>query len=107
MPAVSIVMPVYQAEAHLAETLESVAAQTFRDFEALCVDDGSSDLSGKILDGFAEKDPRFRVFHRTNSGPGASRNFALEQATAKYVIFLDSDDLFEPDLLETLHSRAE
>jgi len=107
MPAVSIVMPVYQAEAHLAETLESVAAQTFRDFEVLCVDDGSLDSSGAILDDFAKKDPRFQIFHRKNSGPGASRNFALDQAAGKYVICLDSDDLFEAALLGSLYARAE
>ncbi len=107
MPTISIVMPVYQAAAHLSGTLESVVAQTFRDFECICVNDGSPDNSGSILDEYVAKDPRFRVFHRPNSGAGVSRNTALEQASGKYVICLDSDDLFEPELLETLYLRAE
>lgn len=107
MARVSVVIPVYNIEAHLRQCLDSVAAQTLDDIEVLCVDDGSTDQSPAILAEYAAKDPRFRVITQENGGPGVARNTGMTQATGEYLIFLDSDDWFEPDFLMTMLTRAE
>lgn len=107
LPIVSVVMPVYNAAGHLAECLDSVAGQTLTDIQIICVDDGSTDDTGEILDRYAQKDARFQVFHQENLGPGPARNFGLARAEGEYLIFLDSDDLFDHRLLETLVLAAQ
>lgn len=107
MVRVSVVIPVYNIEAHLHQCLDSVAAQTLDDIEVLCVDDGSTDQSPAILAEYAAKDPRFHVIAQENGGPGVARNTGMAQATGEYLIFLDSDDWFEPGFLETMVSRAQ
>ncbi len=102
MPAISVIVPVYQAEALLPQCVESVLAQTFSDWELLLIDDGSRDGSPALCDGYAAKDPRIRVFHKPNGGVSTARNLGLEQATGPYIAFLDADDAFEPAALETL-----
>lgn len=104
-PEVSIIIAVYQAESFLEACLQSIAAQSFRDFEAICVDDCSADRSGEILDRFAASDPRFRIMHNTaRRGGGASRNLAMREASGRFVYFMDPDDLLHPRMLEcTLH----
>jgi len=91
-PKISVVVPVYNVEKYLRECVDSVLAQTFKDFELILVDDGSPDDSGKICDEYAEKDSRVRVFHKTNGGVVDARFFGLKQARGDYVVFLDSDD---------------
>ena len=102
MPAISVIVPVYQAEALLPQCVESVLAQTFSDWELLLIDDGSRDGSPTLCDGYAARDPRIRVFHKPNGGVSTARNLGLEQATGPYIAFLDADDAFEPAALETL-----
>ena len=102
MPAISVIVPVYQAEALLPQCVESVLAQTFSDWELLLIDDGSRDGSPALCDGYAARDPRIRVFHKPNGGVSTARNLGLEQATGPYIAFLDADDAFEPAALETL-----
>ena len=102
MPAISVIVPVYQAEALLPQCVESVLAQTFSDWELLLIDDGSRDGSPTLCDGYAARDPRIRVFHKPNGGVSTARNLGLEQATGPYIAFLDADDTFEPAALETL-----
>ena len=102
MPAISVIVPVYQAEALLPQCVESVLAQTFSDWELLLIDDGSRDGSPTLCDGYAARDPRIRVFHKPNGGVSTARNLGLEQATGPYIAFLDADDAFEPTALETL-----
>lgn len=102
MPAISVIVPVYQAEALLPQCVESVLAQTFSDWELLLIDDGSRDGSPALCDGYAAKDPRIRVFHKPNGGVSTARNLGLEQAAGPYIAFLDADDAFEPSALETL-----
>ena len=102
MPAISVIVPVYQAEELLPQCVESVLAQTFSDWELLLIDDGSRDGSPALCDGYAAKDPRIRVFHKPNGGVSTARNLGLEQATGPYIAFLDADDAFEPAALETL-----
>lgn len=107
MPQVSVVIPVYNIEAHLRQCLDSVAGQTLSDLEVVCVDDGSTDTSPAILEEYAQKDPRFQVIRQANAGPGAARNRGMERSSGRYLIFLDSDDWFEPDFLERMTARAE
>ena len=100
MAEVSVIMPVYNCEQYLAESIESVLNQTFEDFEFICVDDGSVDSSPEILERYAGKDSRMRVFHQKNMGGGAARNAALEKACGKYLLFIDSDDVLYSDAVE-------
>ena len=96
-PAVSIIVPVYNAEGALRRCIESILRQSCADFELLLVDDGSRDSSGAICDEYAAKDARVRVFHKENGGVSAARNLALDHAQGKYIQFLDSDDWVVPD----------
>ena len=105
-PFVSIIIPVYNVAPYLRECLDSVLAQTFADWEAICVDDGSSDGSGTILDEYAARDQRFRVLHQKNSGVSAARNVALQVALGKWITFLDGDDRFDTGRLAALFSIA-
>lgn len=100
-PYFSIVIPVYNVATYLRESLESVLAQTYNGWEALCVDDGSTDDSGAILDEYATRDNRFRVIHKENGGVSSARNLALDQLKGLWVCFLDGDDVLHPRLLET------
>lgn len=91
-PSVSIIVPVYNAEACLRRCVESVLNQEYADFELLLADDGSRDGSGRICDEYAAADSRVRVFHKENSGVSDSRNLCLDQARGRYLQFLDADD---------------
>lgn len=102
MPVISIITPVYQAEALLPACIESVLAQTFPDWELLVIDDGSRDGSAAVCDRYGAADARIRVFHKANGGVSSARNLGLEQARGEYLAFLDADDRFEPAMLETL-----
>lgn len=106
-PEISIIVPVYKGIRFLREALDSVKVQTFRDWECVCIDDGSKDGSGTLLDRLTADDPRFRVFHRANGGTSVARNFALSVARGRYVAFLDEDDIYHPRLLEVLYMAAE
>ncbi|RYG15458.1 glycosyltransferase family 2 protein, partial [bacterium] len=96
---VSVVVPVYNAEAWLPLTLESACQQTLREIEILVVDDGSSDRTADIAREFSRRDPRVRLILRKNGGVGAARNTAISEARGKYVAPLDADDLWSPDKL--------
>lgn len=100
-PVVSVIIPVYNGTKYLAETLESVISQTFRDWEVIAVNDGSSDESEIILEKYASKYP-FRIRYLTvqNGGVSRARNTGVSQARGKYVAFLDQDDLWTPEKLE-------
>lgn len=99
MPFFSIIIPVYNVAPYLRECLDSVLAQTFTDWEAICVDDGSTDGSGAILDKYAACDPRFRIVHKNNEGVSIARNVAMDVASGKYITFVDSDDVVLSDWL--------
>lgn len=103
---ISVLVPVYNVREWLPDCLESISAQTWENWEAILVDDGSTDGSGEICDGYASKDPRFRVIHQENSGVSASRNNALSAAKGKYVYFADADDCLHPCALEYLHTAV-
>ena len=106
MIKISIIIPVYNVEKYLQECLDSILNQTFGDYEIICVDDGSTDSSNNILEEYKKKDPRFIVVHQDNQGAAAARNKGIELAKGEYIQFLDSDDYFEPDMLEKLYSAA-
>ncbi|HJD20604.1 MAG TPA: glycosyltransferase [Candidatus Gemmiger faecigallinarum] len=99
MARISVIMPVYNAAAHLPDAVRSVLGQTFADLELILVDDGSTDGSGALCDGFAAADPRVRVVHQQNAGICAARNAGLALAQGDYVGFCDDDDVFLPDFL--------
>ena len=101
-PKFSIIIPVYNVAPYLRECLDSVLAQTFTDWEAICVDDGSTDGSGAILDEYAAKDQRFKVVHQKNAGVGAARNAGLEIAKGEWICFADGDDALLPSAFEIL-----
>ena len=106
MPRVSIIVPVYKAEAYLHRCVDSVLAQTFTDFELLLIDDGSPDRSGEICDEYAQKDSRIRVIHKTNGGVSSARQRGQDVACGKYTIHVDPDDWVEPTMLEELYQKA-
>lgn len=105
-PRISVIIPVYKAERWLPRCLDSLSAQTFTDWEAICVDDGSSDGSGKILDEYAARDARFVVLHQENGGVSRARNLALEKVRGEFLLFVDSDDFIHPQLMEICLTAA-
>lgn len=107
MPKVSIVIPVYNVEKYLKECLNSVRNQTLKDIEIICIDDGSTDSSGVILDEYALQDPRFKIIHKKNEGYGKSMNAGIEFAAAPYVGIVESDDWIAPDMYEKLLALME
>lgn len=107
MPKISIIIPVYKAEAFLARCMDSIFAQTFTDYEVILVDDGSPDKSGVMCDEYAAQDARVRVIHQENSGQAVARNRALDIAKGEYIAFVDSDDWVHPRYLEILLSHAQ
>lgn len=102
MPFFSVIIPVYNGEHYLEGCLASVESQSFGDWECICIDDGSSDVSGKILDNAVRTDRRIRVVHQRNGGVSRARNRALDRVGAYYVCFLDGDDCFVPDAFSVL-----
>ena len=101
-PLFSIVIPVYNLSPYIASCLQSVQAQTFTDWEAVCVDDGSADDSGEIIRAMAADDPRIRCIRQENAGVSVARNTALAEAKGEYICFLDGDDLLHPQFLALL-----
>ena len=103
---VSVIMPIYNADEYLRIALDGVLAQTLSDFELICIDDGSTDSSLKILKEYHEKDERVRIVTENNAGPSIARNKGIVRARGEYVIFLDADDFYEPTLLSSLYEAA-
>ena len=100
MPIFSVIVPVFNVAPWLRECLDSIAAQTFSDWECVCVDDGSTDASGTILDNYAATDSRFRVIHQQNAGVSIARNRAMDAIQGEFFLFVDGDDAIAPDSLE-------
>lgn len=103
----NIIIPVYNVRQWLEETVNSVLAQTFRDFELILVNDGSTDGSGELCDTFALADSRVSVIHQENAGVSAARNTGLDAATGEFIGWVDSDDIIEADMFQQLVSLAE
>ena len=107
MPAISIIIPMYNVEKYLHRCLDSVRNQTFQDWQAICVDDGSPDKSGEIAEEYATKDKRFVVVHKENGGLSSARNVGLDKATGEYIMFLDSDDCIHPQTMDIVYNIAQ
>ena len=106
MTSISILMPVFNSSNYLKYSIESVIRQTFTDWELMCIDDGSSDNSYEILEKYSLLDSRIKVFKQENKGPLLARRLGFEFSCGNYIIYLDSDDQFSDDLLESLYFRA-
>ncbi len=99
-PLISVVIPAYNAEQFLDETLESVLSQTYENWECIIVNDGSTDNTESIAKKWCEKDARFCYFYKENSGVSDTRNLGIKEARGEYIAFLDADDLYMPNFLE-------
>jgi len=107
MPSISIIIPMYNVEKYLRRCLDSVQNQTFTDWTAICVDDGSPDNSGKIAEEYAARDKRFIVVHKENGGLSDARNAGFPYAKGKYIMYLDSDDFIHPQTMEIAYKAAQ
>lgn len=103
---ISIIVPVYNVEKYVSECLDSILNQTYEDIEVIVIDDGSTDNSGRICDEYQEKDSRIKVFHQENKGLSAAKNAGIENASGKYLMFIDSDDTITTDMCEKLMNAA-
>ncbi len=101
MVEVSVVMPVFNSGRYISFSIESVLQQTFRNFELLIIDNGSTDSSVEIVRSAKEKDGRIKSLHCSTPGAGPARNLGIEAARGRYIAFLDSDDIWEPNKLES------
>lgn len=106
MPAVSVIVPIYNTQDYIDDCLQSLTRQSFSDFEAICVNDGCTDASMDAVNAVASVDKRFVVVNRENGGLSAARNTGLQFARGEYVCFLDSDDRLAPSALDTLYKKA-
>ena len=102
MPTISVIVPVYKVEPWLHQCVDSILAQTFRDFELILVDDGSPDNCPAICDAYAQKDSRVKVIHKENGGLSSARNAGLDAAQGEYIAFIDSDDWVSAEYLAQL-----
>lgn len=103
---VSVIMPVYNSEKYLADTLMSITKQSLKDIEIICVDDGSTDSSPQIIERFMEEDNRIRLIRQNNQYAGVARNAGMAVAKGEYLLFLDSDDLFDKEMVEKAYLAA-
>ncbi len=104
-PKISIIMPIFNSEEFITECLNSLIKQTFKNFEVICINDGSIDNSLTILKEFEKKDERIHIFSQNNTGAGIARNVGMEKSKGEYLLFLDSDDIFEDIMLEELYAK--
>ena len=102
MKKISIIVPIYNTKNELSRCLSSICNQTYQNLEIICVDDGSSDGSEKIVDKFAKQDSRIVVIHQLNAGESNARNVGLRKATGDYIAFCDCDDWIDNDMYQIL-----
>lgn len=103
---ISVIMPVYNSEAFIKRSLESLITQSFNSFEVLIIDDGSTDKTGDICDGYANADNRIRIFHKQNGGVASARQMGIEHAQGEYIIHFDADDFASSNMLSEMYSTA-
>ena len=104
---VSVIIPIYNVEKYLEDCINSILEQTFQNYEAILVDDGSTDKCGEICDEYAKKDSRIKVVHTENQGLSEARNTGILLAKGKYLAFVDSDDFVRNDFLQKLYEAIE
>lgn len=107
MCKISIIIPVYNVEKYIKKCLNSIKHQTYKDFEVILVDDGSTDNSGKICDEYSKNDIRFKTYHIKNGGPSKARNYGLDRVTGDYVTFVDSDDWLDSYVIDKILNYVE
>ena len=107
MSIISVIVPVYNVEKYLSQCLDSILAQTFKDFECICVNDGSTDGSLDILQEYAKKDDRIKIIIQENKGLSAARNVGIREAIGQYISFVDSDDWVDKNYLQILYRTIE
>lgn len=107
MKMISVIVPVYNTKRELPRCLDSICNQTYENLEILCIDDGSTDGSAQILDGFQARDRRMKVIHKENGGESSARNAGLRMAAGDYIAFCDCDDWIEEDMYESLARELE
>ena len=106
MPAISVIVPIYNSEKSIRKLLDGFLVQSLTDWELIAVNDGSTDASGKIIDEYASKDSRIIAVHKKNAGVSAARQTGTDMAQGKYIIHADSDDWVEPNMLQELYDKA-
>ena len=106
MPIISVIVPIYNTEAHLDRCVQSILAQTMEDFELILIDDGSPDRCGEMCDAYTKQDSRIKIIHQENAGQAAARNRALDIAQGEFIAFVDSDDYIHPQMFEILLNNA-
>lgn len=104
---VSVIIPIYNGAKYIAKAMECIVNQTLKEIEILCVDDGSTDETVEILRAFQKKDDRITIYQNERTNAGAARNYGIDRAKGKYLVFWDGDDLFETDALEKMYNRME
>ena len=107
MDKISVVVPVYNVEPYLQRAVDSLLCQTYENLQIILVNDGSPDRCGEMCDAYAQKDSRVQVIHKENGGLSSARNAGIDLADGAYIAFLDSDDYFQPTMLERLYTVAE
>ncbi|MDO5379590.1 MAG: glycosyltransferase [Acidaminococcaceae bacterium] len=107
LPTISVIVPVYNVEKYLPKCVESIVNQTYKNLEIILVDDGSTDKSGEICDGYSLKDCRIKVIHKKNGGLSDARNVGLDICTGEYIGFVDSDDYIDKDMYRALYKFSE
>lgn len=107
MPKVSIIVPTYNVQEYVRECMDSLLRQTLQDIEIICVNDGSTDGSGEILESYARQDSRIKVLNKENTGYGASMNLGIREASGEYIGIVEPDDFVEPEMYEELYQKAE
>ena len=103
---ISVIMPIYNAYEYLKPAIDTVLSQTLREFELICIDDGSTDGSLAMVKSYQESDERIRIVTENNAGPSVARNKGIVRARGEFIIFLDADDVYEPNLFEALYKAA-
>ena len=106
-PIISIIVPIYNVGKYLPKCIESILNQTFKNFELILVNDGSTDNSGVVCDDYAKKDTRIKIIHKSNGGVSSARNAGLYVAKGKYIGFVDPDDYIDKDMFEVLYKLCE
>lgn len=105
MPQFTVIIPVYNVASYLRDCLNSVLTQSFTDYEVICIDDGSTDESGAILNGYSQANQNIKVIHQENKGLSAARNAGIQAAKGNYIFFLDGDDWIEANALDILSNK--
>ena len=106
MVKISVIMPIYNSEKYLKEAIDSVLNQSFKDFELICINDGSTDNSPEILENYRKKDKRIKIINQKNQGLSAARNKGLKNSNGEYIYFIDSDDYISKNTLKELYQNA-